>query len=133
MSRRRASYSEKTASKFIKSIIWGVVSGSIICTVLLFASAFLFVKIGYIPENVMSTFTIIIACIGVFFGGYIAAKISKEKGLITGMAVGLLLFIIVAVVSASVISEPFTVATLTKSLIFIIAGAIGGFTGVYKF
>lgn len=133
MSRRRASYSEKTASKFVKSIIWGVFLGSVICTALLFASAFLFVKIGYIPENVMSTFTIIIACIGVFFGGYIAAKISKEKGLITGMAVGLLLFIIVAVVSASVISEPFTVATLTKSLIFIIAGAIGGFTGVYKF
>lgn len=133
MRRRRVTYSDKPASKFAKSIIWGTFSGSIICTILLFAAAFLFTKIGYIPDNMMSTVTVIITCIGVFFGGYIAAKISKQKGLLVGFMVGILIFLIITAISVIVIKQPVTLSVLTKAVIIIVTGAIGGLLGVSQF
>lgn len=123
---------ENNVSRYIKSIIWGTLFGSIISALLLFAVTVFLAKTGFISENVISVLTLMISCLGVFFGSFIGARISKEKGLLIGMFVGLFMFIILLVVSFLIIREPISKLSLTKSLIMIITGAIGGIIGVNK-
>lgn len=123
---------ENNISRYIKSIIWGAFFGSIISALLLFAVTAMLTKIGFISENVISVLTLMISCLGVFFGSFIGAKLSKEKGLLVGAFVGIFMFIILLVVSFLIIRETITRLSITKSLIMIITGAIGGIIGVNK-
>ncbi|MGN0517583.1 MAG: TIGR04086 family membrane protein [Acutalibacteraceae bacterium] len=123
---------ENNVSRYIKSIIWGTLFGSIFSALLLFAVTALLAKTGFISENVINVLTLMISCLGVLFGSFVGARISKEKGLLIGMFVGLFMFIILLVVSFLIIREPISKLSLTKSLIMIITGAIGGIIGVNK-
>ena len=125
-------YSENSAVAALRSIVFGTVTGAVICAVLLAVCAIVFVSSKHIPQSVIPLIALIAAAVSAFFSGYVAAKRSRERGLLLGTLAGLLLFFLIFVSGLILVDEPITAATVTKLMIMMISGAIGGVAAVNK-
>ena len=81
---------------FLRPVVIGAVVGALCCTLVLIIMAAI-VASQDIPKAVITPMAIVAGAAGSFFGGFTAARIAKERGLLIGGACGLLLFILVAV------------------------------------
>ena len=71
-------------------------------------------------------------CIGAFVGGLFAALLHKSKGMIIGICVGFIMFLIITVVSLIVSGGGITLNTPLRLVIMSILGAVGGIVGVNR-
>ena len=105
--------------KIIKAIILGGVSSTCIIAVLMCITAVLLTTSALLPYEYLAYIMLFIDAISVFFGGYIASRINKSKGLILGLINGLLSS-----------EETVTYITLLKLITIIIFSILGGIKGV---
>ena len=70
--------------------------------------------------------------ISVFFGGYVAARINKQKGLIIGAGVGAIVLVSVLISGLSIPYTTQTLLTLFKIITIPLMSALGGVKGVNK-
>lgn len=118
-----------TAARLLRPIAWGVGIGAVACTVLLLiASAIL--TTGAIPQTAVSPIAFAILTVSAFVGGLIAARLSRERGLLTGALVGLLLFLLTAVLGLLILQALDGTSMLLKVALMIGGGALGGVLGV---
>ena len=112
-----------------KTIILGLIVGTAIISILLILCA-LMMSLGVLPitaANICSTLSL---SIGAFLAGLFTAKKLKKKGLITGLIIGGILFLIFTVISLIATLAAPTFLTLLKGIITIISSGIGGILGV---
>ena len=118
---------------FSKNIIKPLIIGFIISIVVSFLAIIIFAVTATnidISDEGLTVMSIISMIIGAFAGGFVSAKVLKEKGLIIGAINGLLFFFIMTLISFIVSREPMSSISLIKILSFTIASMLGGIFGV---
>lgn len=121
--------SQKSLKKYLVSIFVGAGIGMFSSAILIFILAAA-LSIGDIPAMLFSPLTVIILALGGFAGGFASSKISGEKGIFCGAASGTVYFLLVWLFGAFFEYSGFGTAALIKSVMIIIAGALGGIIGV---
>ena len=115
--------------RFLRPVIIGAVVGALCCTLLLAVMAAI-VASQDIPKAAITPMAIVAAAAGAFFGGFAAARIAREKGLLIGGACGLLLFILVALAGFAFLKEIRGAYILVKLAVMLVLSALGGVIGV---
>ena len=121
--------SSAMVKRFLRPVIIGAVVGALCCTLLLAVMAAI-VASQDIPKAAITPMAIVAAAAGAFFGGFAAARIAKEKGLLIGGACGLLLFILVALAGFAFLKEIRGAYILIKLAVMLVLSALGGVIGV---
>ena len=117
------------AAKILRPIGVGTGIGVIVCAVILVAAAAIMTT-GVFPATAETPVALATALIGAFIGGFVAARLSRERGLLYGAGVGLLLFLLITCVGIAVLEELRGNMMLLKALLTIGGGALGGVLGV---
>ena len=121
--------SSAMVKRFLRPVILGAVVGALCCTLLLAVMAAI-VASQDIPKAAITPMAIVAAAAGAFFGGFAAARIAKEKGLLIGGTCGLLLFILVALAGFAFLKEIRGAYILVKLAVMLVLSALGGVIGV---
>ena len=120
--------SSAMVKRFLRPVVIGAVVGALCCTLVLIIMAAI-VASQDIPKAVITPMAIVAGAAGSFFGGFTAARIAKERGLIGG-ACGLLLFILVVIVGFAFLKEIRGAYILVKLAVMLVCSAVGGVIGV---
>ena len=125
-------HSQKIEWKTIRQIGIGVAAGAFLCAALLALCAFIFLKMEHIPVVALTPIAIGISAVGAFLSGFIAAKLSRQRGLLYGAIAGTVLFIVIFLSSLS--SSLYNVSWVAFARLGVMAfsGAIGGILGMYR-
>ena len=121
--------SSAMVKRFLRPVVIGAVVGALCCTLVLIIMAAI-VASQDIPKAVITPMAIVAGAAGSFFGGFTAARIAKERGLLIGGACGLLLFILVVIVGFAFLKEIRGAYILVKLAVMLICSAVGGVIGV---
>ncbi|MGN0441382.1 MAG: TIGR04086 family membrane protein [Acutalibacteraceae bacterium] len=119
-------------NKSVKGIVIGGISELIVCILLFLITAFALTKAGYIPDNFISTLTTVLSALSSLIGGFIAGRLVKKSGLLTGAATGFILLLIQLIISLASGELSPSVIIIIKAAALILSGAIGGIFGVNK-
>jgi len=122
----------KSIFSTLRPYILGVFTAALINIAIVALCSFMFsVSKTFSPEAVLGV-VIGADVICAFVGGYIVARIKKEKGIVCGAIVGGILFILV--LTGGMISgfEEITYRTVLSFGILLIFGALGGIKGVNR-
>lgn len=122
----KSSKNSKSSSFILKSMLFGLLSGLLVCTVFLILFSFVFVKIGAMPHNIVQLLAMLSSAFGSFTAGYTTLKIQREKGLYLGALSGLMLFFVFTLTGFIVSREGFTYLTIVKLILLVFTGALGG-------
>lgn len=109
-----------------KALAFGIISGTLICTLFLLLFSFILTKAGIVSDTVVNVISFVIDALGAFSAGYTSLIILRQKGLVYGLITGLLLFFFLTIIGFLVSREPFTLFTVLKLFIMIFMGALGG-------
>ena len=119
-----------SGNTFGGSIIAGFIYSIIVAVILSVISGLLF-HFTPLAETLLPYFTIGILVLSSFYGGFRGARSVGSRGLFTGLAVGLLLFIVIFALTAVICPEYLgAVALVKKVLACLVAGGCGGVVGV---
>ena len=120
---------ERNKKFYLKAAVFGAAIGIAILFILLLIFAVLFGAIGVSPKiyNGAATFCIILSCAA---GGFISARITKEKGLTVGMVSGTLMFLVVLILNPIIGGSGIGGLLLVRLLVVLISSAVGGVLGV---
>lgn len=130
MKKRRSS--EKSSwLPVVRALVIGTVCGALLCGILLTLCSIGFVSAKHIPQGLLQPIVIAISVLSSFLAGYIAAKVSHEKGLLFGSLCGLILFLLF-LIAGFVAQEEITMGLFTKLVIMVCSGAIGGLLSVSR-
>lgn len=113
----------------LKPLISGLIIGLIV-TIMLFILFALAMSFYILPTNSANIVSSISIAIGVFSGGFSAAKKLGKNGLIIGALCGIALFLLFTIIGMAAFGTAPGTSTLIRLLIFVTSGAIGGIIGV---
>ncbi|MCI1964727.1 MAG: TIGR04086 family membrane protein [Oscillospiraceae bacterium] len=117
----------------IRAIVIGSVAGALVCAVLLSILALVFVSAEHIPQGILSPLVIAVSVLSAFAAGYIAARISKKRGLLFGAAAGILLFALFLFSGLTMSNKSAEPAQCgIRLLVMVLSGSIGGVLSVSK-
>jgi len=116
-----------------RALFWGLV---IALGTVLFLGAIFAVIFYYFTTNFTwwTVFSMVIIFLSLLAGGYVAGRKAQKKGLWHGLVLGAIFIIFFLILSLSVFQVPFSwISFSEKSLLILLAGAIGGILGVSIF
>ena len=118
-----------TRSFYINVLIGALAAAGIIVLIMRVAAAIMVL----LDVNIMYATPIssVCAAIGTFCGGYFAARKNKSTGVIHGLLVAIIIYLLVSVV-ALILDSNFTVMSLIHLAVIVLSGCIGGIMGVNK-
>ncbi len=115
----------------IKALILGVLSSVAVIAVLMCIASLIFTFSGLLPYEYLQYIMLIVVAIGVYFGGYIAARINKSQGLILGVLNSVIVFIALLICGFCISEQStITLTTLLKFITVFVFSALGGIKGV---
>ena len=112
-----------------RPVLWGVVIGGVVTTLLLLLMAAV-LTVKDIPQVAVAPLATASAAIGAFAGGFTAAKIARQQGLLLGALCGVLLYALVFLTGLTHAGDMQATGVLIKWAILIACGAVGGIVGV---
>lgn len=118
-----------TAARILHPLGVGTGIGVVVCTVILLIAAAIMTT-GELPTSAVTPVALAAATIGAFVGGFVAARLSRERGLLYGAGIGLLLYLLITIVGIVVLQELRGTMMLLKAALMIGGGALGGILGV---
>lgn len=126
------SISLKGVFSSLRPYIIGVFTAAALDIIILALASFALASLKIFSEEVLLGSIIAADVISAFMGGYIAARINKEKGMVCGAIVGGILFI--CVLAGGLISgcQEVTFRTAISLGVLLIFGALGGIKGVNR-
>ncbi|MBQ1389438.1 MAG: TIGR04086 family membrane protein [Clostridia bacterium] len=117
--------------KLTISLLTGAALGLMISGILLCLCAALCVKLKQVPTEAAKPIVTAVNALGAFASGYIAVKLFRSRGMLTGAAAGLLMISTICL-SGSFLGETDSKAAVTRILICTAAAALGGIIRVNK-
>lgn len=117
------------ATTILRPLGVGTGVGVIVCAVILLIAAAVMTT-GVLPAPAVTAVALAAAAIGAFVGGFVTARLSRERGLLYGAGVGLLLFLLITIVGFVTLQELRGTMMLLKVALTICFGAFGGVLGV---
>lgn len=125
-----------SSSVDIKRMLRGVLIGAgisaALCAVLMCIAALILNMVSGMPYGVLSYITLGLQGISVLIGSYIAAAITRSRGLITGLIIGALIFILLTILGFCAKNNSVGIMTLLRAVVLLLLGALGGIRGVNK-
>lgn len=116
-----------------KPLLISTFCGCIIAAGLLATASAVLLGTGQIGSSITSAAVIAISALSAFFAGIIVGRITRKNGLIQGSLTGLLLYFTMLIVSICCGDfQLFTVSSVIRLAVMILAGAIGGLAAVNK-
>ncbi len=120
---------ERSFSYYLKPIIFGVLVSVILTAVLLLVFSLILTKIDF-SLSAINPVMIALCGISVFAGSFIVSRTVRQRGLFLGLCIGLLYFILMLILSASVSPMGLGLDAVWKFLSSVISGILGGILGV---
>lgn len=105
-----------------------IAAGVILLTMLIAAAIMVLLDINIMYASPISS---VCAAIGTFCGAYYAARKNKSKGIVNGLMIAAIIYVLVGVVALFMDSN-FTVMSLIHLAVIVLSGCIGGIMGVNK-
>lgn len=124
--------SVKNIFSYLRPYVLGVFSAAIVNIAIVALCSFLLATSKVFSEEIVLGVIIGADVVGAFVGGYIAARIKKEKGIVCGAVVGGTLFIIVLIGAMIIGFDEVTYRTVISFGVLLIFGALGGIKGVNR-
>ncbi len=112
------------------SILKGLVCSFLILIISSIILGFLFSIFNALNEEVISRILLVMNYAAIFAGGIYAARISRQKGWLTGGLVGLMYMILILILGAQWVEVAFSLDLLLRIISGFIAGAVGGIIGI---
>lgn len=128
MSANKSRNENAIKSPVLKSVFCGAIS-SILFFIFIVTFAFIALNSGISPSVYMPAGLIIGAITG-FLNGFIAAKLTKEKGVLFGLLSGTVQALICSVVLFFANGNSAGKGMLIVSILIIVLSAVGGITGI---
>ena len=116
----------------LRVVVLGTVGGSLAVFLLLVASAYAFVTMKKIPQAAVPIIILFLSALGALLSGFLTARIAGKRGLPLGACSGLLLFLLFAAAGISICTVVSWPGTITRMLVMILAGALGGYGGIRR-
>lgn len=121
--------SETNGARLLISSAIGAGIGVLCAAVLIFAMAAV-LTVGNIPAALIMPLATAALALGGFAAGIAAAKLSKSRGMVCGIAAGVIFFLLVWASGGIIGEAAFGAVTAIKAGIMILAAALGGIIGV---
>ena len=118
--------------KKIRAVLLSVGIMGVVSLALLAVLALVVSKMGTLPQGSLPILTTAAACIAVFLGGFLSSLSMREKGILFGIASGLLFALCTALVSVFAFQNDFGIGSAGKLAALLISGSIGGILGVNR-
>ena len=115
--------------RVVRPVVIGTVAGAGCCLLLLLLMAAVMAS-SDIPKAAVTPMAVAAAAIGAFVSGIIAARISRERGLLLGAVCGLLLYLLVMIAGFAMLREIRGAYAVVKLAVMIGCAAFGGVLGV---
>ncbi|MBQ6152267.1 MAG: TIGR04086 family membrane protein [Ruminococcus sp.] len=116
----------------LKAIIIGVFSSVVIIAILMCVLSLIFLMSSSLPSEYLDYILLAIEAFGVLAGAYIAARILKRQGLVTGLCVSAIVLAAVLIAGFSGSTGTLTILTPIRAVILLLCGALAGIRGVNK-
>lgn len=113
----------------LRSILIGTGVGVVLGVVLLLAAAAVMASTG-IPTGAVTPIALAVMSLSALAGGFVTARLARERGLLWGAVCGLLMFLIVALAGLSVEHTVQGTSLFLKLALTVACGAFGGVLGV---
>lgn len=111
---------------FMKGIVF-----ALLFTVVVFLISAILLSYTSLPEDAIPVISTAVKLIGACISGFVPAKRSGNRGIITGAVSGLLYILIIILTAALTTQEQFFgMSVLTTALLCVLSGALGGIFGV---
>lgn len=125
-------YNDNGKMKAFKAILFGTLTGLLLCSLLMLITTLILVKVQKLPTDAIYILLQIIGALSAFLGGYVAVRIYKAYGMLFGLTTGFTIFFVVFVVGAATCVETPSFLSLTKLIAMLCAGSMGGIISVNK-
>lgn len=116
-------------AKLLRPLGFGIGFGAVTCLLALLIAAAIMTT-GAIPASAVTPIAFVAASLAAFVGGFVAARCSRERGLLFGAGCGLLLFLLVTLIGIATLKEVQGTTMLLKAALTMGLGALGGIIGV---
>ncbi len=120
---------DRSFSYYLKPIGLGVGISLILTAILLLIFSFVLMKID-ISSAAINPIMIALCAVAVFTGAFIVGRNVRRRGLFLGVCIGLLFFIIMMLVSATVSPMGMGLDALWRFLASLVSGVLGSVFGV---
>ena len=115
-----------------KAIVVGVIASMIGMLIIMCLIACIFLFTPSIPYDILPYLMLIADAVGIFFGSFLAAALSGQKGLLTGLCCGTITFLIMLIIGFGNETQSISLLTVLHLTIFLIFGTLGGIKGVNR-
>ncbi len=116
----------------VKAALFGTLCAMLVSVMILCAISGFMLTSGLLPTELTNILAVAALAVGTFAGGFIAARITKSGGLITGLITGFTVFMVVTIIGLIKSTDGMTYLTIARLVTAIIMGALGGIIGVNK-
>lgn len=120
---------ESVWEKIVRPLTVGTAVGVAACVVALLLMAGLMAA-GTFPSRAVTLLALAAAGLGALVGGFVAARISRERGLLFGAGSGLFLFLLTLAAGLFLSPAGEMGLWLVKLAVTVVAGAVGGLLAV---
>ena len=120
------------SGRTLKAILIGVAASIVITMLLTICVSGVTLLTDSIPYEIMPYIMLAVSALGVFCGSLIAASITREKGLMTGLICGFAVFLIALTAGFVTDGGTLTVMTAIRAAALPLCGALGGIRGVNR-
>jgi|GEM_PF-5117752 len=117
--------SKSSLSGFVRPLIIGTIAGTVVTVAAMFVLAAVVSAAG-LTEKTAGPLSSVAAGIGALIAGLVTSKLFGKRGLFMGLLGALALYLIVMFISLAVSPGGFSVLSLTRLMVMIIAGMAGG-------
>ena len=113
----------------VRPVLTGVISGVLVCLVLMFAFAAL-MSANSLPMTFAAAFASCCSGLGSLIAGMVCAKKLKSRGLLAGLITGAVMYLILLLAGLIFTGGGMSSASLFRMMIVVICATIGGIMGV---
>lgn len=132
MKENRIGVGKRISGAAIRSVMIGALAGAFLCAALMTACAAGFAASGKLPGNLLHGIMLVLLAGSGFVAGSVSAKLAKERGILYGGLSGGVLAVIWLICSIAILGEMLTIGALTKIMILLLSGTIGGILAVNR-
>lgn len=121
--------SEKSSVKLLAVSAIGAGAGAVCASIIILLMAAV-LSAGNIPAMMIAPFSAAAGAIGAFAGGFFAAKLLGERGIVCGLISGIIFFLLLWASGGIFGLGGYSVSVLIKAAVSLAAAMLGGITGV---
>lgn len=114
---------------YLRPVIWGVVCSVAVCVLLLLLLSGV-VTLRDVPVRLIDPMMVAVLFFASFAGGYLAARMTREKGLLMGLSCSGAFFLLLLAAGLPLTGGRFTTLLPVKLFGMLLFGAVGGILGV---